>query len=585
MDRRWRRAHVGGALAACTLVAAPGLARAGEAGEPVVFPNIQINQDFVPGRTHSEPQLSIDPTNPDVLAVAEAEFQTSDCHVFISRDGGRTWAPTAADPVPPEYKSCARPSFGPFIASKFGADGTLYVAATGAESATNSGPTDPYVARSSDLGATWQFTVIKHAEERAFKKPDGSEVRDVERFNYTRMATHPTDPNIVYAGFRRQGAFMPTSEVSERSVVAVSSDGGRSFGAPIDVFESFPLTDVKGTDAPAMSIDAKGTVYAFTKERPPAAPPGGAPTQDPLPLPPGPANTCKAASSAPNAPAWKPTPASTAPPQAGKPGAGARLLMSKSTDGGKTWQGSVVDTSGIVCVPCLTTPETAIDIRTGTVYVAFEQSDQGPPNPRDDRDIWFMKSSDGGATWTKKMRLNDDTVASRNPNYDQMFPAISVASNGRIDVAWWDFRSDGTFNPSGNGNTTRRDETCFDIYYTSSSDGGTTWAKNSRISDRTMNQNEGFAMNLAYDLRGPIGLASGEDEAYVAWSDSRNGRVDLPTEDLYFTEVSYEPETEPANNGLNWSVLLGIGIGAVGAAGAFLLAGRSRSRQPKPVSG
>jgi hypothetical protein len=369
-------------------------------------------------------------------------------------------------------------------------------------------------------------------------------------------------------------------------MVAVSTDGGASFGPLTDVLESsFPLTDVKGSDQPGLAVDRQGTVYAFTKERPPAATTAG-PSQGQLPTPPGPANVCRPASAAPGAPAWVPTPVPATSPTAGQPGAGARLLMAKSTDDGRTWKGSVVDSSGVVCGPCLTTPEAAVDAKTGDVYVVFEQSDTGPPNPRDDRNIFFMKSTDGGATWSKRVQLNDDIDPRRNPNYDQMFPGISIAPNGRVDVAWWDFRTDAVYNPGGNGNTTRRDETCFDIFYTSSSDGGQTWARNSRVSDRSMNQNEGFAMNLAYDVRGPVGVGSTDAEAYVAWSDSRNGRVDLPSEDAYFAKVLHQDairlttaKAEPAVKGS--SVLLGAAIGVVVAGLAVF--GISRRPRPPPA--
>jgi Neuraminidase (sialidase) len=242
------------------------------------------------------------------------------------------------------------------------------------------------------------------------------------------------------------------------------------------------------------------------------------------------------------------------------------MFMSKSTDDGKTWKASTIETSGVICGPCLTTPEAAIDAKTGDLYVVFEQSDTPAPNPRDDRNIWFMKSTDGGNTWSRRVQLNDDRDPNRRPNYDQFFPGISVAPNGRVDVAWWDFRTDALYNPNGNGNTTRRDQTCFDIFYTSSTDAGVSWAKNSRISDRSMNQNEGYAMNQIADLRGPIGVASTDEEAFVTWNDSRNGTFDLPTEDVYFAKVIHEEVGGGGGNdsGVKGSsVLLGAAIGLV----------------------
>ncbi|MGH9264142.1 MAG: sialidase family protein [Acidimicrobiales bacterium] len=533
---------------------------------PVVTPNVQVTTDVTPGRIHTEPQMLVHPDNPNVLVIPEVEFNTSTCQVYVSMDRGRTWAKSPEDAMPPGYRACVRPNFGAFFAAKFGIDGTLYLAGTAADHASSSGPNDPFVARSKDLGATWEYSVIKRSEEREFPRADGTSVRDFERFGYVRLGVHPTDPMRVYAGFRRQGAFLPPAQASERTVVAVSTDGGATFGPLVDVLEtSFPLTDVKGSDQPALAIAGDGRIYAFTKERPPLATGGGV-SQAPLPPPPGPANACRPASANPAAQPWVPTPVPQTPPGTGQPGAGSRMFMATSADDGRSWQARTIETSGVICGPCLTTPEAAIDARTGDLYVVFEQSDSGPPNPRDDRNIWFIRSTDGGETWSRRVQLNDDRDPNRRPNYDQMFPGISVAPNGRVDVAWWDFRTDALYNPGGNGNTTRRDQTCFDIFYTSSSDGGVSWAPNSRISDRSMNQNEGFAMNLAYDLRGPIGVASTDEEAFVAWSDSRNGTFDLPTEDTYFAKVIHD---EPEGGGGDGpaikasSVLLGLTIGLV----------------------
>jgi hypothetical protein len=567
----------------CLLIAAfvtPATAQPAPRG-PVVTPNIQVTSDILPGRIHTEPQMLVHPTDPNILVIAEVDFNRSACEIHVSLDRGRTWAKAPAEAMPPGYKACIRPNFGSFFAAKFGIDGTLYLAGTAGANASSSGPNDPFVARTKDLGRTWEYSIIKKSEERDFAKPDGTTARDFERFGYIRLAVHPTDPTRVYVGYRRQGAFLPVGQVSERTVVAVSTDSGATFGPLTDVLEtSYALTDVKGSDQPALAVAEDGTIYAFTKERPPLSTAPGV-SQAALPLPPGPGNACRAASASPAAQPWVPTPVPATAPAIGQPGAGSRLFMSKSTDNGKTWRANTIDTSGVICGPCLTTPEAAIDAKTGDLYVVFEQSDSPAPHPRDDRNIWFMKSTDGGSVWSKRVQLNDDIDPNRKPNYDQMFPGISVAPNGRIDIAWWDFRTDALYNPTGNGNTTRRDETCFDIFYTSSSDAGASFAKNSRISDRTMNQNEGYAMNLTADLRGPVGVASTNEEAFITWNDSRNGTVELPTEDAYFAKVIHEEPSlgdggsDPAIKGS--SVLLGLTIGLVLAGLAVAtVAGNSR---------
>ncbi|HEV2759860.1 MAG TPA: sialidase family protein [Acidimicrobiales bacterium] len=571
------------AAVGCLLVAAfVTPASAQQPRGPVVTPNVQVTTDVTPGRIHTEPQMLVHPDDPNILVIPEVEFNSSTCQVQVSLDRGRTWAKSPANAMPPGYKACVRPNFGSFFAAKFGIDGTLYLAGTAGLNASSTGPSDPFVARSKDLGRTWEYSIVRKAEERDFPKPDGTSVRDVERFGYVRMAVHPTDPQRVYVGFRRQGGFLPTSQASERATVAVSTDGGATFGPLTDVLESsFPLTDVKGSDQPGIAVAKDGTIYTFTKERPPAATTAG-PTQAALPTPPGPANACRAASANPAAQPWIPTPVPATAPTAGQPGAGSRMFMSTSTDDGKTWKAKTIETSGVVCGPCLTTPEAAIDAKTGDLYVVFEQSDTGPPNPRDDRNIWFMRSTDGGETFSRRIQLNDDIDPNRKPNYDQFLPGISIAPNGRIDIAWWDFRTDALYNPGGNGNTTRRDQTCYDIFYTSSSDGGATFARNSRISDRSMNQFEGFAMHPFYDVRGPIGVASTDEEAFITWNDPRNGTFDLPTEDAYFAKVIHDEPEAGGGDGptiKTSSVLLGLAIGLVLAGLAVAtVAGNSRRK-------
>lgn len=567
---------------------------------PVVTPGFQVNRDITPSRIHYNQQILVDPTDANVLVIVEGDlaFNTGTCPVHLSRDGGRTWTTQPAQPRPAEYGTCIRASFGPAMAAAFGADGTLYVLAAGAALAMGGGTTDVYMARSADLGESWEFTTIVRGEtEVEFTKVDGTKAKDTGRYNRLAMATHPTDPTKIYAGMLINPGNLPIlTQAPIRSLVAVSEDGGRTFGAPVDIFKDTPQEEIFGSDVPALAVDREGAIYAFTKERPPAPTGATAPTAPPpvppavAPDPPPPTTVPPPGAGCPPAPAraQQAPPPTTAPPvnpQLGKAGAGDRLLFSKSTDGGKTWKGRSIDDSTAICRFCLTTPQAGINARTGEVFVVFETSDAPPPAAREDRNIFFMASADGGQTFTKRMRLNDDFDLDRThkPGYNQIFPNVAVAPNGRVDVVWFDFRSDGLFNPGGTGRSDYLNETCWDAYYTYSNDGGRTWAKtNLRVSDRSLNKDEGISLNPLYGPMGPMGIASSSAAAYVAWPDSRAGRPLVPLQDTYVAMVMHEAEGETSTGDVKASsVALGAG-GALAIAGLAAFAVTSRLRRSRP---
>ncbi len=546
---------------------------------PVVTPAVQVTTEMRPGRGFTNSQVLIHPEDSDIMVIAHADFTIATCLIHVSRDAGRTWTQAPASPVPPEFAACTRPAFGAFMDAAFGPDGTLYFASTGADTATNRGPTTGYLARSTNLGSTWDFAVVAEPETRDFTLDDGTTVEATERFNYARVATHPTDPKRVAVGFRVESAESLTPSPPVRSVVSVSTDGGASFAKPIDNIDpSLPLADLPGADAPALAFDKDGAVYAFTKERPRG---GGVmtPRQPDFPKPLGEPAQCQPASANPAAPELLPNP-SDPPPAANEPGAGSRLVMSKSTDDGKTWQASVVDDGGLVCIPCLTIPEVAINAETGDIHLAFELSQSPLPNPRDNRDIYTMTSTDGGATWSERLKINDDEQEDpdRQPGYDQFIAGISVAPNGRVDLAWYDMRTDAFFNGDGNGTTRRENQTCWDVFTASSVDGGKTFGENVRVSDRTMNQNSGFALNPSYDLRAPIGIASTDDKTFVVWPDSRSGTFALPTEDTYLATVLRASKDDAAVD--TKSLLLGAAA-ALAVAGLAVLILVAVSRRKK----
>ncbi len=94
------------------------------------------------------------------------------------------------------------------------------------------------------------------------------------------------------------------------------------------------------------------------------------------------------------------------------------------------------------------------------IYIVWDQVSGGTSN------IWFRRSTDGGRGWSDQMRLNDnDPPAPGAPLDDRMLPVVEVNRDGVLGVAWYDRRRD----------ETRR---CWELFFTSSLDGGETFAAN-----------------------------------------------------------------------------------------------------------
>jgi hypothetical protein len=531
----------------------PALTATGSAGaadqlaEPVVLPAKQVTTDLRPGRAFNQPQLTLSPVEPNTFAIAGANYNAGECVAFASVDGGQTWRAGKSIARPQQYATCVRPDLGPYLGAKFGADGTLFLTTAGDNFGGQQIVNDLYTARSQDLGDTWQFAIAHRGRESVeFTQQDGTKKMGGEHFSLVRMGVDPKDRRYVYAGARYQHAertppYGTFGVIPIRNMIAASSDGGRTFSAPVDPMANVPRAQMWGAYVPSISVGPDGTVYAFTRERTPPADP--------------------------NNPAGPSTPPGVA-------GAGGRLLMSVSADHGKTWEVRVVDDSPVTCGSrdrCQWIPEGTVDPNTGNIYVVFAQADTATSNTN----IWFKASTDGGRTWSERKKLNDDTT-----DLDQYFPGVSVAPNGRIDVAWHDFRSSSTLQPGMDFNG----ELYWDLYYASSSDNGRAWSKNIRVSDRSMHRNEGYTFNSQYGLMGPAAVASTNEAAHFAWADSRRGTVQQPTEDYYFTSALWEPidnsEGDDGTSSVAYFLLGSVAMLAV-AGLVLLVVSRTVKREPK----
>jgi hypothetical protein len=495
--------------------------------------------------------MLIDPKNPSTLVIAGSNYNQGTCGVMLSTDGGRTWADRGFA-KPPGYGTCDTSDLGPYLGASFASDGTLHMAFTGASFSCQICSNDLLSATSKNLGASWTYTVIHKSQPTQFTDATGQMVTDMEHFSLVRMAVDPTNPKFIYVGARYGRAFRTCpscgafDDVPLRAVVATSTDGGATWSAPVDSTESMPRGQLWESFIPSVTVASDGTVFAFSREK--------------------------------TAPHDKAHPFAAGDPP-GTPGAGGRKLMSISHDHGKSWTTTAIDTSAVSCAGGCDWPPSGIsDPKTGNLYVVYGQNRTGTT----ETDILFIRSTDGGKTWTKPTQLNDDQT-----NLDHFFPGISVAPNGRVDVAWHDFRDDRQYQ----ADSTIMNEKYWDVYYTYSNDGGRTWAKNVRVSDRSMNKNAGYTLNDNYGLMGPVGVASTNAATYFAWSDSRQGTVDSPVEDFYFTEAVYgSPNlvvstTHSSSGGPKWLWALSGGFAALLVVGVGLLLASRRRQAPAGAAG
>jgi len=85
----------------------------------------------------------------------------------------------------------------------------------------------------------------------------------------------------------------------------------------------------------------------------------------------------------------------------------------------------------------------------------------------DESNVFYRRSTDGAATWSTEVKLNDDGTTT-----DQFLPALAVSSTGTVTVSWYDRRLD--------SNNLK-----FDRFAAVSTDGGLTWGANIRISSES----------------------------------------------------------------------------------------------------
>ncbi len=153
----------------------------------------------------------------------------------------------------------------------------------------------------------------------------------------------------------------------------------------------------------------------------------------------------------------------------------------------------------------------------GQIYVKVDSSNRTSkdnvyimgtiiPNNNDPQDVMFVRSTDGGKTFSSPIVINHD-----DKNSYQWLGAMNVAPNGRIDIIWYD-----TINSNDNKQS--------ELFYTYSYDAGMTFARQQAISPS-------FFHNKGYPIQKKMGdyidIESDNLGAHIAYTATFNDEQDI----------------------------------------------------------
>ncbi len=203
----------------------------------------------------------------------------------------------------------------------------------------------------------------------------------------------------------------------------------------------------------------------------------------------------------------------------------AQIWVAKSTDGGRTF--SKPTKASEFLEPDFSS-RTAFFRSWGGAFPKVAAGGNGnvsiiyiakpPSKPTDDGDVYYIRSNDGGKTWSQQVRVNDDETVAY-----QTMPAVSVDPNGAVHAMWGDFRDD-------------KSEKRFNIYHSKSEDGGKTWSENIRVTDFPTNANLAFPQGQF--IGDYFGITSTKNDVYMVWADGRLGEFGGANQKIAFARLS-----------------------------------------------
>lgn len=206
------------------------------------------------------------------------------------------------------------------------------------------------------------------------------------------------------------------------------------------------------------------------------------------------------------------------------------IFLAKSTNGGTSFsQALSVITLGDLRTPSLlngsfrtnSVPSLAVDTSNTKTqnFVYFAYNGRTSVDSPDKSDIFLLRSTNGGQSWEKPLKVNDDQTVT-----DQWMPSVTVTNSGKVALLWYDRRN----NPVN--------DSLIDVYAATSFDGGQSINSNLRVTDTSWPLVP-TPTAIAFGYHGEYNQISAQgDFINLHWADDRSGT----DPDIYFAKMAVD---------------------------------------------
>ena len=457
------------------------VATAGPAAGQFGGTDVPVDPDLTSSVIQNEVSLTLIPgTQPGQPALLVAAYNDNPwpggngLGVSLSTDGGANWSslqlPFPAGMADAFDPTAAADTQGNAFIAHISKDGTGWTATSGPGSGL-------YVHRYNSLSGAWSGPVAVSTDPPG--SGTGFRFNDRDQITVDTFSGSPYTNNVYVAWIKDRG--VGTGQLFSDIYFAYSTNTGASFNLATGTSAAFPgrINDEKvGHDMsnmPVPAVASDGTIYV----------------------------------------SWLDYNVRT--------GGIGIIYLDKSSDGGVTWGTDIAVTPAAINLPPLRlnsgsdvlakgAPVIAVSpTNPNEVYIVYAADPTEPAGaPNDEADIFFIKSTNGGTTWSSPLQVNSDSTIS-----DQFLPWMEVKPNGTIDVVWYDRRNDPM-------------DLNWDVYMATSTDGGNSFSTNIQLNDTS------FASPANRWLGEYLGLVVDSSYGYVAWTSSVKDTVNG---DIYFDKT------------------------------------------------